>query len=86
MDTTSPRDKAAQPWCDGISGEVQGTDNLLTNVGLNQYTQAGYTEDLTSNPDFYTAFYADGWTTEQPGWLVSAQETSDTSDQAIFWQ
>jgi hypothetical protein len=52
MDTSASRDNAAQPWCDGISGEVQGTDNLLTLKGLDWYEQAKYTEDLASNPSF----------------------------------
>jgi len=92
MDTSSPRDNALQPWCDGISGEVQGTDNLLKDDSLDdevKFKQKEYTEDLASNPAFYTADcqnpppnLGNPWITE-PGWLVDAQINGD---QAIFWQ
>lgn len=92
MDTSSPRNQAKQPWCDGIQGQVQGTDNLLDNENVDEcgpVVEKNWTQDLASQPDFYVANYCQGggdkgWLTK-PGWLESAQ-SNPGSKQSIFWQ
>jgi hypothetical protein len=89
MDTASPRDKAKQPWCDGIKHQVQGTDNLLdfksspTCASAKEHT---WTTDLASQPAFYTADWdaCSGWS-KKPGWLESEQNDPGNK-QSIFWQ
>ena len=92
MDTSSPRDKAKQPWCDGIKGQVQGTDNLLNNnsfEGTVRYEESAFSQTLASNPEFYQAKYNNEneqgiplWEKE-PGWLTDAQINGN---HALFWQ
>ncbi len=78
MDTAAPRDKAKQPWCDGIHGEVQGTDNLL-NTNKNPWVQSGYLDSIASNPRFYEVEIntTNGHVKIAPGWFVQMSETGN---------
>jgi hypothetical protein len=79
-DTAAPRDKAEQPWCDGIQGEVQGTDNLIDTKDTT-WVQAGYLDDIGSYPDWYALKVCvedcgdDGGEFKvAPGWFVQVQD------------
>ncbi len=88
MDTAGPRNQSKQPWCDGIDGQVQGTDNLLNICGdCSTDTEAGWTKDIPSQPAFYTAKFdddVDKWRTS-PGWLLSKQQNPG-ANVGIYWQ
>jgi hypothetical protein len=87
MDTAAPRDKAKQPWCDGIQNEVQGTDNLI-DTSHQTWVQSAYLDNIASQPDFYSfERNSKGEFEELPGWTVVVQEqASSASDRAINWQ
>ncbi len=72
-DTAAPRDKAKQPWCDGIQGEVQGTDNLIDASGF-PVIQSKYLDSIGSYPGWYALDINDkGVFKVAPGWFVQVQ-------------
>ncbi len=79
MDTAAPRDKAKQPWCDGIQGEVQGTDNLIDTSDTTWY-QAKYLDSIGSYPEWYALKIcvedcgSGNNVKVAPGWFVDVQD------------
>lgn len=82
MDTAAPRDKAEQPWCDGIDGEVQGTDNLIDQSNC-PWVQSKYLDSIGSFPEWYALEVNcdNGKISPAPGWFNQVQDEDST-----YWQ